>query len=74
MLTRIYRENQSLEEEGISPNDLSQIPKSYSKGELDGQSNLNPSHPEDWDYWSGYSQGHREYWCRRKGISLPDEF
>ena len=74
MLARIYRENQSLINDRIEPNVLSQMPKRYSDGELDGQTNLNPSHPEDWDYWAGYSQGNREYWCRRKGISLPDEF
>ena len=74
MLAQQKQINQSLISDGIEPNDLSQIPKSYSKGELDGQTNLNPSHPEDWNYWSGYSQGNREYWCRRKGISLPDEF
>ncbi len=74
MVTSYSANNQSLVADGISPNDLSQIPKFYSQGELDGQTNLNPSNPEDWDYWSGYSQGNREYWCRRKGISLPDEF
>ena len=61
MLTSYYSENQSLIKNGIEPNDLKQIPKSYSEGELDGQSNLKPSHPEDWDYWAGYSQGNREY-------------
>ena len=35
MLTRIYRENQSLAEEGISQNDLTQIPQRYLEGGLD---------------------------------------
>ena len=74
MLTRIYVENQSLMSDGIEANDLSQLPKNYSEGELDGQTNLNPSHPEDWDYWAGYSQGNREYWCQQKGITLANDF
>ena len=74
MLTRIYRENQSLEEEGIVPNNLSQIPPNYSEGELDGKANRNPVLPENWEYWSGYSQGNREYWCKKRGIGLPEEF
>ncbi len=74
MLTRIDRDNQSLLEEGIEPNALTQIPPSYAEGELDGQSNLNLSHPEDWDYWTGYSQGNRQYWCQEKGIELPNDF
>ncbi len=74
MLTRIHVENQSLMSDGIEANDLSQLPKNYSEGELDGQTNLNPSHPEDWDYWAGYSQGNREYWCQQKGITLANDF
>ncbi len=75
MISQGQRINQSLLADGIEPNDLkNQIPKSYSEGALDGQSNFNPSHPEDWDYWSGYSQGNREYWCRKKGIILPNDF
>ncbi len=35
MLTRIYRENQSLAEEGISQNDLTQISQRYLEGALD---------------------------------------
>ena len=46
----------------------------YSKGELDGQINLDLSHPEDGDSWSGYGQGNREYWCEKKGRELVDEF
>lgn len=61
MLAQQQRINQSLAEEGIPPNKLSQVPKSYSEGELDGKTNPDPSHPEDWNYWSGYSQGNREY-------------
>ncbi len=74
MLTRIHVDNQSLINDGIEPNALSQLSKSYSDGELDGQSNLEPVLPEDWEYWSGYSQGNREYWCRKKGIILPNDF
>ena len=74
MLTRIYKENQSLIAEGIEPNDLSQLPKSYFEGEFDGKTNLDPVLPEDWEYWSGYCQGNREYWCKHKGITLPEEF
>ena len=48
MLTSYYSENQSLIKNGIEPNDLKQIPKSYSEGELDGQRHLNPSYPKDW--------------------------
>ena len=74
MLTRIYKENQSLAKEGISPNDLNQLPKTYSEGEFDGKMNITPSAPENWDYWEGYSQGNREYWCKQKGITLAEEF
>ena len=74
MLTRIHDNNQSLVEDGIEPNDLSQIAKSYSDGEFDGKINLDPSNPENWSYWSGYCQGNREYWCKQKNIELPNDF
>ena len=74
MLAQQERINQSLRGDGISPNNPNEISKSYSEGELDGKINRNPSNLEDWNYWSGYSQGNREYWCRQKGITLPNEF
>ena len=74
MLTSYKEINQDLIANGLPPNDLSQIPESYWKGELDGKTNLDPVLPEDWEYWSGYCQGNREYWCKQKGITLPEEF
>ena len=70
MLTRIHVDNQSLMSDGIEPNDLNQIPQSYSDGFFDGQIGLKASHPKAWSDWSGYSQGHREYWCQPKEIEL----
>ena len=46
----------------------------YSGGWFDGYTGEQPRYPELWDYWSGYSQGNREYWCQQKGITLPEEF
>ena len=46
----------------------------YSGGWFDGYIGDKPLHPELWEYWEGYSQGNREYWCKQKGITLPEEF
>ena len=50
MLSQHQRINQSLVADGIPPNDLTQIPKSYSDGEFDGKVGLEAAQPEDWDY------------------------
>ena len=70
MLASHKQINQSLEKDGIEPNDLTQIPKSYWDGEFDGKIGLEAAHPEDWDYYQGWAIGHREYECKRKGIAL----
>ncbi len=67
MLAQQQSINQSLMSDGIEPNDLNQIPQSYSDGFFDGQI-VKASHPEAWEYWSGYSQDHREYWYQQKRI------
>ena len=74
MLTRIHGINQSLIEDGIEPNELSQMPKSYSDGEFDGKVGLEAAQPENWDYYSGWAIGHRIYECQKRGIELPDDF
>ena len=74
MLTRIYRDNQSLLEDGIKPNDPTQIPKTYTEGMVDGQVGKEAASPESWDYYSGWAIGHRMYECQKRGIELPDEF
>ena len=53
MISQQPRINQSLRAEEIELNDLTTMLPSYSDGELDGQTNLNPSHPEDWNYGVG---------------------
>ena len=57
MLASHKQINQSLISDGIEPNDLKQIPQSYSDEFFDGQIGLKASHPEAW-----------EYWCQQKGI------
>ncbi len=74
MLTSYYSENQSLIKNGIEPNDLSQIPKTYTEGFFDGKIGLEVAQPENWDYYSGWAIGHRIYECQKRGIELPDEF
>ncbi len=74
MLAQHRQINQSLVSDGIEPNDLSQIPKSYSEGEFDGKIGLEASQPENWDYYSGWAIGHRMYECQKRGIELPEEF
>ena len=74
MLTSYKEINQDLIADGLPPNDLSQIPESYSEGKFDGQIGLEASQPENWDYYKGWAIGHREYRCRLKGITLPEEF
>ena len=74
MLTRIHGNNQYLLADRIEPNDLNQKLPSYFDGQFDGKTNLDPLFPENWDYWEGYSQGNRQYWCQQKGITLPEEF
>lgn len=71
---RIYSINQSLIEDGIEPNDFKEVPKSYFDGLFDGSIGLEPSSPEIWEYWEGYCFGYRDYLCKQKGITLPDEF
>ena len=51
MLTSYKEINQDLIADGLPPNDLSQIPESYSEGKFDGQIGLEATHPENWDYF-----------------------
>ncbi|MDJ0650662.1 MAG: hypothetical protein QNJ60_18370 [Xenococcaceae cyanobacterium MO_188.B19] len=44
----------------------------YSVGWFDGLIGENPMYPENSDYWSGYSLGNREFWCKQKGVTLSD--
>ena len=69
------REKQELEriEEQIN-NSSPPVTEQYSGGWVDGYINDKPRYPENWEYWSGYSQGNREYWCQQKGIELPSDF
>ncbi len=46
----------------------------YSGGWFDGLIGENPMYPENSDYWSGYSLGNREFWCKEKGVTLSDRF
>jgi hypothetical protein len=46
----------------------------YSEGLFDGAIGLDPSRPEDQNYWQGYELGLRKYWVNQLGVSLPDEF
>ncbi len=74
MLTRRHVDNQSLLEEGIEPNEPTQIPKSYTQGIGDGKVGKDAAFPESWDYYSGWAIGHRLYECQKRGIELPDDF
>ena len=74
MLSQHQRINQSLIAARIEPNDLTQLPKSYTDGVFDGKIGLEASHPEDADYYDGWQQGHREYLCKQKRITLPNDF
>ncbi len=74
MLSQQERINQSLIEDGIPPNDLTQLLKSYSEGEFDGKIGLEALYPENADYYSGWAIGHRIYECQKRGIELPDDF
>ena len=46
----------------------------YSTGYFEGYIGLEPKHPEDYIYWSGYEVGSREYWANRLGVVIPTEF
>ena len=46
----------------------------YSVGWFDGLIGENPMYPENSDYWSGYSLGYREFWCKQKGVELSNKF
>ncbi len=74
MISQPKRINQSLIDDGIAPNDLTQIMDSYYLGEKDGELNREPKLPELWEYWRGYSYANREYWLKKKNIELPNEF
>ena len=74
MLSQQQRINQSLIEDGIPPNDVTQLLKSYSEGEFDGKIGLKALYPENADYYWGWAIGHRIYECQKRGIDLPDDF
>ncbi|AFZ38066.1 hypothetical protein STA3757_49760 (plasmid) [Stanieria sp. NIES-3757] len=42
----------------------------YSGGRLDGLSGLEPRSPDI--YWQGYQLGQREYWCKLRGLEIPE--
>lgn len=46
----------------------------HSTGYMEGYIGMEPSHPEDHIYWSGYEVGCREYWAKRLGVVIPTEF
>ena len=46
----------------------------YSGGWFHGLIGENPMYPENSEYWSGYSLGYREFWCKQKGVALSDRF
>ena len=46
----------------------------YSEGWFNGLIGEIPIYPENDNYWSGYSLGNREFWCRQKGVELSDRF
>ena len=46
----------------------------YHIGRFDGLMNCEPTQLEEQSYWSGYSNGQREYWAKKLGITIPTEF
>lgn len=52
--------------------DLARQSELHSNGEFDGKIGLEPSHPEEISYWSGYEVGLRQYWCKKLGRELGD--
>jgi len=46
----------------------------YSTGYFEGYIGMEPRHPEDHIYWSGYEVGSREHWAKKLGVEIPTEF
>ena len=46
----------------------------YSGGWFDGLIGDQPRYPDIETYWSGYSLGNQEYWCKKKGITLSNDY
>ena len=46
----------------------------YSGGFFDGLIGVEPTHPEQHSYWSGYQIGYREYWAAKLSVEIPTEF
>lgn len=46
----------------------------YSGGFFDGLIGVEPSHPEQHSYWEGYQIGSREYWAKKLGVEIANEF
>ena len=46
----------------------------HSTGYMEGYIGMEPSHPEDYIYWSGYEVGIREYWANKLEVEIPTEF
>lgn len=60
-------ENQRQEEASLNTD-------KHSRGYMEGYIGMQPSHPEDYIYWSGYEVGCREYWAKRLGVEISTEF
>lgn len=81
MLSQQDKTNQVFLSDEILPNTVKKSgnhPKAptekYSGGWFDGLIGENPMYPENNNYWSGYTLGNREYWCRQKEVELSDRF
>ena len=81
MLSQQDKTNQVFIAKRISLNSLKEAThetkpptEKYSVGWFDGLIGENPMYPENSEYWSGYSLGYREYWCKEKGVTLSDRF
>jgi len=46
----------------------------YSTGYFEGYIGMEPKHPEDHIYWSGYEVGSREHWAKKLEVEIPTEF
>lgn len=46
----------------------------YSEGYFEGYIGAEPSQSEQDSYWAGYQIGSWEYWAKKLGVEIPNEF
>lgn len=72
--TSLKQENRERQGLATTHNKVSLNTDLYSDGYFSGYIGLEATHPEDYSYWSGYQIGCREYWAKKLGVEISQQF